>query len=1489
MKTIHTLFLLTSLVFFIAINSSKAQSDNLCPLTSVPILQVNPCTGAAPYSIPQSYNVDNSANVSNNTACVSFSNNKRDGWYQFIATSPSTSIIATLNANNRNVALALYTGVCGSMTEISCINSVGNGATETLTSTTVPGTTYFLRIIRISSGTTNNSMDGAIEVVSPAANNNCSGAINLTPSVQNGICAPICATTYGTTASTPPTGCSGTANDDVWFSFTATQISHLITVTAPPKFDAVIEMLSGPCGAMTSLGCANNPNSGGTENLTANNLIIGNVYYIRVYDYGSGIPGSFEFNICITSPPPPTCPTGLGVGVVNVSSLPYSSTGRTTVGRGNELTANNVVVCGNSNYYQGPDEVFIFTPTTSGNISVSLTSGGSNVGIMLYNGCPFIGQGGTCVENSQSTSGNQFFCANVIAGNTYYLVVDGNSTTGISNYALSITSPTTTLLPGSICGNAITANLPFTALSQSTLCKGNDYTNASIGSCGSLYESGEDMVYSLTVSFPQCISVVLSNTSSAQTGFMVYQNCPGTAGANCLGFIGGGNVSGNFSLPAPGTYYIIVDSWEPPSGVSYDINITSAAGSIVNDLPCNATSLPLNTNVNGDNSCSNGALEPTAPTCWTTGALNTVWYTVVPSSSTLIIKTFLGTLANTQIALYTGSCNSLTQVAPTSSSCNQDISCGSNTLFNSQLTVSGLTPGQTYYVRVDGEDDRTGTFGILAVDGTTGLPFVYGQDCTLPLPICQNTISVANPGFTAFGNYCDFGSGLNCLLSGERSGSWYTIPIGINGNLEFDIIPNDWLGAPSTTSTDYDFAIWEVGISGLQCSQLPSTTPLRCNYSSLGVTGLSGTGNSPGSYPGFNASYEPAIAATVGQVYLLFVSNYTNSTSGFTMNFTGSPDPVNYAVVPSSMTWLGGTNTTWGVSANWGACAPPNCSADAIIGTTSINQPVVTADQTVNNITINPGASLTINSNVTLSVCGDFTNNGTLITFPGSTVKFVGSGLQQISGSLAGTNSFANFSMQKPSGTLLINSNIQIKENDSLTTGFFDSNSKDIFIGNNFYILNGTNTHNSPIVAGKYEFNGSTNQTFTNAGLSNVVFNNVSINQTTNVALVLGGGSLNDLYVGGTLNLAKGKIVTGYKQVYVVNAANSAVTIGNSTSYVEGNLRRVLNNNATGIYEFPVGNSAKGYQRAEINFTTATQIPELYSYFTSWPSVPNGPVSSECVYANYSLNPALNNGFWTFNSLANNSTGNYDITLFNTNYTNIASPGGWTAMKRDPASTGSWGLDGNCVLTSTVNGSQRSGMLGFNSDFATAQSNFPLPIELINFEAKIVKETVQTWWITATEINNDFFTLERGTDGVYFTAIGKIKGAGNSTQENYYSFTDVSPGKGIIYYRLKQIDFDGKFSYSQVIAVKMNPTINELSIFPNPAQEILNYQFESIGGNMTIKILDITGKVRKEEIKYFKQGPISSTISINDISDGVYYLVLTNQESSVKAWFIHKE
>lgn len=95
----------------------------------------------------------------------------------------------------------------------------------------------------------------------------------------------------------------------------------------------------------------------------------------------------------------------------------------------------------------------------------------------------------------------------------------------------------------------------------------------------------------------------------------------------------------------------------------------------------------------------------------------------------------------------------------------------------------------------------------------------------------------------------------------------------------------------------------------------------------------------------------------------------------------------------------------------------------------------------------------------------------------------------------------------------------------------------------------------------------------------------------------------------------------------------------------------------------------------------------------------------------------------------------------------------------------------------------------------------PLPIEMIRFDGTCTGNIVSLKWITATETDNDFFTIERSTDGIAFSQIGILNGAGNSTQVLNYKFDDVDPFAGTNYYRIKQTDNNGQYSYSKIIAV----------------------------------------------------------------------------------------
>ncbi|HET9053525.1 MAG TPA: T9SS type A sorting domain-containing protein, partial [Cyclobacteriaceae bacterium] len=119
---------------------------------------------------------------------------------------------------------------------------------------------------------------------------------------------------------------------------------------------------------------------------------------------------------------------------------------------------------------------------------------------------------------------------------------------------------------------------------------------------------------------------------------------------------------------------------------------------------------------------------------------------------------------------------------------------------------------------------------------------------------------------------------------------------------------------------------------------------------------------------------------------------------------------------------------------------------------------------------------------------------------------------------------------------------------------------------------------------------------------------------------------------------------------------------------------------------------------------------------------------------------------------------------------------------------------------------------------STDAVNSPLPVELVNFSARVVPEGIQLDWTTDSELNNDFFTVERSANGEEFSGVGKVKGAGTTSKRNTYALTDVHPLNGKSYYRLKQTDFDGTYAYSSVIAVTYDgPSSMTMHIYPNPS------------------------------------------------------------------------
>jgi hypothetical protein len=146
----------------------------------------------------------------------------------------------------------------------------------------------------------------------------------------------------------------------------------------------------------------------------------------------------------------------------------------------------------------------------------------------------------------------------------------------------------------------------------------------------------------------------------------------------------------------------------------------------------------------------------------------------------------------------------------------------------------------------------------------------------------------------------------------------------------------------------------------------------------------------------------------------------------------------------------------------------------------------------------------------------------------------------------------------------------------------------------------------------------------------------------------------------------------------------------------------------------------------------------------------------------------------------------------------------------------------------------------------------PLPITLLSFDANARNRDVQLSWTTATEVNNDFFTVERSADAVNFDPILVKDGAGTSTVLHNYEDYDLHPLSGISYYRLKQTDFDGKFAYSDIISVRFNVTGNNIYGYYDPKHQSMHI-LSSHGelDILSIEVLDMSGKViaQREKLK----------------------------------------
>ncbi|MFM2048855.1 MAG: hypothetical protein RI955_1403, partial [Bacteroidota bacterium] len=196
-----------------------------------------------------------------------------------------------------------------------------------------------------------------------------------------------------------------------------------------------------------------------------------------------------------------------------------------------------------------------------------------------------------------------------------------------------------------------------------------------------------------------------------------------------------------------------------------------------------------------------------------------------------------------------------------------------------------------------------------------------------------------------------------------------------------------------------------------------------------------------------------------------------------------------------------------------------------------------------------------------------------------------------------------------------------------------------------------------------------------------------------------------------------------------------------------------------------------------------------------------------------------------------------------------------------------------------------SGLTSFSQFGAGFNSNGDvLPVELTEFNVALKNNNAELKWITASERNSEKFEIERSTDGILFDKAGFVDAAGSSNNLITYNFTDKNVSAlnvNVIYYRLRQVDFDGSYSYSPIKSININKSFTGLSIdaiYPNPFMESVKIKVAmQNAANLTYELYDNKGTIVLTNNVTVDKG--ESTIIINglsNLSQGIYLLKMND-------------
>ena len=418
------------------------------------------------------------------------------------------------------------------------------------------------------------------------------------------------------------------------------------------------------------------------------------------------------------------------------------------------------------------------------------------------------------------------------------------------------------------------------------------------------------------------------------------------------------------------------------------------------------------------------------------------------------------------------------------------------------------------------------------------------------------------------------------------------------------------------------------------------------------------------------------------------------------------------------------------------------------------------------------------------------------------------------------------------------------------------------------------NTNSDLIIAygssGWLEFDGAAAQSINNIGaVHNITIRRMMTNNSVSDI------TLNTpLRVRYNLNLSNGNIITTATNILTM-LDNSAVDAVSDNAYVSGPLKKIGND----AFKFPVGGTDtyghSHYAAIGISAPSSTSTTFIAEYFAAGHANAgtfSAPLTKVSLVEHWDLGRTV-------------GSGSINVYLYWTDGTRsgIGNP---TDLRVAHWNGSTWEDKGNDGTT----GSAASGAIaanGINSfspfTFGTVNNvDNPLPIDLLSFDAQKEDESVRIDWTTASEINNDYFIIERTDDFKNIEVIQTVKGAGNSNEILNYFIYDNQPLNGTSYYRLTQVDFDGQQEVFEWKSVNFNSN-NEasLNVYPNPSNTgTATISLTNMNGATDLEVLDIAGRIVYRKSLDLLETNTNIPLNLN-LGAGVYIVRIVNNQSTL--------